>query len=232
MIIIVQKKWTNQCYLMLLFCLYKAFQGCFFYHLSGHSVKGNTKCIMNSTATLEGIPFYHVHGIASLPVSICLGYEHYISTILAINNTLNDKKEQKSIGIRISKILNGAEKPDGVWAEKFFTSNMAIIGLGLSECESDLWWLLTQRAYLYYTNQYDFRKLMKNQIIFYDTLDERKKTDPKKEYDRVKDNEAKERLYRLMGNEHITAVAYKIGVDCGSYEEAYKMAFDDMKKRF
>ena len=34
--------------------------------------------------------------------------------------------------------------------------------------EIDIWWLLTYRASLYYSKQYNCHKLIKNQIVYYD----------------------------------------------------------------
>ena len=46
----------------------------------------------------------------------------------------------------------------------FFTHDIYIVGLQLDTNEIDLWWLLTYRAYLYYSNDSQLKQIMKNRI--------------------------------------------------------------------
>ena len=48
------------------------------------------------------------------------------------------------------------------WAEYFFTKNIFIFGLGLYECDFDLWWLISYRAKLLQENTYQI-----NNKIYY-----------------------------------------------------------------
>lgn len=206
------------------FLLEKAFDDKYTYN--GH-INGNTKYITHPTAQIDSAEFYHIHGIATHPVSICLGYEHYMDMVTVLRNSLN---RNTGTGNWIQRVLAKEEKPENTWAERFFTSDIAILGLGLTECESDLWSLLTQRAYLYYTNRYGIRDIMKNNIVFYDVLNGVKKKKPEDEQYRIQDNLRKQKLHKLMEGEHIIVRQYTIGKDCGSYPEAYEKAIEDIKK--
>ena len=61
------------------------------------------------------------------------------------------------------------------WLNLFFTHDIYIVGLTLDPCEIDIWWLLTYRAYLYYSNDSGLRKIMKNKIVLFYTDQERNK---------------------------------------------------------
>ncbi|MBR3098433.1 MAG: hypothetical protein IKH18_02510 [Clostridia bacterium] len=192
-------------------------------------IMGPPKSISRSTGVSGGVPFYHLHGITALPSTICLGFEHYMYNVTKLSKELNDEGQYPSLGKKIVKILAGTEKPQGIWGEKFFTSNIAIIGLGLTECESDIWWLLTQRAYLYYTNRFGMKDYLKNQIVFYDVLDDIEKNDPQKEEWRKRANDGKRKLHKMMAQELITVKSYTIGKNCDSYEDAYDKIILEIK---
>lgn len=55
----------------------------------------------------------------------------------------------------------------------FFTHDIYIVGLKLDTNEIDLWWLLTYRAYLYYSNDSGLLKIMKNRVKIFLTHDDR-----------------------------------------------------------
>ena len=59
------------------------------------------------------------------------------------------------------------------WIDLFFTHDIYIVGLKLDTNEIDLWWLLTYRAYLYYSNDSGLMEIMKNRIKIFLTHDDR-----------------------------------------------------------
>lgn len=195
-------------------------------------IKGNPKNITVPTGEIGNIPFFHLHGIAALPGSMCLGFDHYMDLASTLSEQLSKKETDKPKWYKISQIIEGTDTLENTWGRKFFTSNIAIVGLSLTECETDLWWLLTQRAYLYYTNQCGIRDLMKNKIVFYDVFDERKKDTDEETAKTVQSNLAKKRLHNLMEHELMTVETYTLGKDCDNYEQAYEKIFDDIRKRF
>lgn len=140
------------------------------------SIPGGTKYLTQETTTIQNIRFYHPHGIATHPNTICLGYEHYIGITQKLREKINNKK--KTVGKKIIySILAGYAEPSNNWGEHFYKSNIGIVGLGLYECELDLWWLLTHRASLYYSNYEGIRDLLKNRIVYYSVVDDIKKQD-------------------------------------------------------
>lgn len=102
--------------------------------------QNQSKYITDSVGSARDVSFYHAHGCITAPSTICLGYEHYMGMIEKIRAALNriprgqDRK-------KIVAVLDGSKEPNNTWMEKFYTSNVGIIGFGLYECESDFWWL-------------------------------------------------------------------------------------------
>ena len=188
------------------------------------------KYLFEKTASIDSTQFYHVHGIIGSPNSLCLGYEHYMGVVENLRSSINTKKDRKEGNMLIKRVLRGEDKPQNTWGERFYTSNIAIIGLELHESESDLWWLITHRAYLYYSNYEQLRDVMKNEIVFYDTIDTRKgKTSEETE---KKKSRARTKMIRhqLLTEEHVTVKPYTIGQKYGSYFEAYCAMFEDIKQ--
>ena len=140
--------------------------------------QNKTKYLLQPTMYDEKLTFFHPHGIITQPSSICLGYEHYMGMVETIRNKSNRKIKKDSKGntlnppeMVIGRILKGIDTCTNESWEKFYTSDMAILGFGLPECESDIWWLLTHRAYLYYTNHDSIGEHINNHIIYYDIID-------------------------------------------------------------
>lgn len=125
----------------------------------------NYKYLWDATSTQQYVKFYHMHGMADIPDSICLGYEHYMGIVEKLRSKLNAKVKNQQGAMKIKRILAGEDDPTGEWGERFYTTDVDIIGLGLTTAESDIWWLLTHRASIYYTNYCNMRKYMKNQIL-------------------------------------------------------------------
>ena len=197
-------------------------------------VKDQKKYLFDKTSTQEGIDFYHIHGIASQKQSLCLGYEHYMGLVYYLRHEINrneNKKEKTDGGMIIKQILYGDRARSNKWGERFYTSNIGIVGLELSECESDLWWLITHRAYLFYSNYYGLRDRITNRIVFYDIVDEvEKKNDKEAEQRRLSTLRAKENRHCLLKNENIIVRKYTIGKEYGSYDEAYNAILEKIEK--
>lgn len=135
---------------------------------------GNNKYNLNNPYRVNGKEVFHIHGDAHRAQSICLGYEHYAGTLQYLRTSISQKKKDEKIAaiVRILKESpKGGDSGSSVgtsWAEKFFTDNVHIIGLGLSESEIDLWWLITYRAFLYYSDRFGAKSLIRNTIVYHD----------------------------------------------------------------
>lgn len=113
--------------------------------------------------------FYHIHGEANYKESLCLGYEHYAAYLAKMREHLKAKPE-------VAHRISGQELPEKKsWVNLFFTHDIYIVGLSLDTNEIDLWWLLTYRAYLYYSNDSGLLDIMKNRVKIYLTHDDRNK---------------------------------------------------------
>lgn len=132
-----------------------------------HTKNHNNRYNINNSLKVNGKEIFHIHGDVRNVNSICLGYEHYSGTLQHLRKSINKKTKDNSEPAIIRSLRN-PEFELNSWASKFFTDNIHIIGLGLTKSEIDLWWLITYRAYLLYTNRYDSKALIKNKIIFHD----------------------------------------------------------------
>lgn len=182
----------------------------------------NLKYPWKETSEISNKKFFHVHGMASAKGTLCLGYEHYMGIVEKIRSELNAESKENS-GKHIYCRLAGKEDFTGSWPERFYNTNIAIIGLGLYQCESDLWWLLTHRASLFYSNYNGIRSknLLNNVITFYDVADDIPKNDESEEQKRKhRIEEQKQRnlmLHALNVNVHEEKLSRT-----GSYTEAYR----------
>ena len=189
------------------------------------------KYLFEQTSAQKGIPFFHLHGIASNAQSLCLGYEHYMGIVEHLRNSLNRSEmptEKKVGGMVIKQILKGEKEPLNKWGEKFYTSNVGIIGLELGENESDLWWLISHRAYLYYSDYMGLRTQLRNRIVYYDIMDEMKKADNQAEQARRARLHQKHTQHKLLRDSHIIVHSYVLGKEYQSYEEAYEAIISDI----
>lgn len=169
--------------------------------------------LFDATSNSHGISFFHIHGHVDNPKTICLGYEHYMGLVEKMRVAINSKSEgSEGKRMKIVEALVDPTKRRKTWDEKFYTDDISIIGLGLSESEVDLWWLLTHRAYLYYSNYHGARDVLTNKITYYDILDE-------SDEDRLAQ---KKRIHYLLKNTHVEVIAYTIGKDCVNYEDGYR----------
>ncbi len=168
--------------------------------------------------------FYHVHGIDSIPSSICLGYEHYMRIVNQLRNRIIGNKDD----IRIIKYLKdktalGQSFPNE-YETKFFDSDVYIMGLGLTSAEVDLWWLLCYRAYLYFANINSAKDLIKNRIVYLDVHPTKITSDGYSyEEDYRKQQEA---MFKYMHIEYISCE-----VRDKNFKQAYLDALDFVPKR-
>lgn len=131
------------------------------------SKPNNTKYNLNSKLEVAGKDICHIHGELDYPESICLGYEHYSGMLQNLRNRL-EKKIKKKNGIHAISFALSNDVSTNIWTERFFTDNIYIVGFGLDRCEIDIWWLITYRALMYYSNLDGMKDLISNKIIFYD----------------------------------------------------------------
>ena len=185
--------------------------------------------ISNSAIPLQGVDFYHPHGIGTSPQTICLGYEHYIGVAQGLRTDLNTKSKengQKSI----YSVLTGAKERDYSWGEQFYFSNVGILGLGLYECEIDLWWLLIHRSGLYYSNYQGIQRILRNNIVYYDIVDDIPESDDEKEQLRQRKLQQQVNKHILLQGEHVVIHKYSRKEFDGSYEAAYLQMLDDIER--
>lgn len=191
------------------------------------------KYLFDKTCQIDNKSFYHIHGIADKPSTLCLGFEHYMGIVENLRRDINTKKNGDSYQMNIKRVLCGEEDLSGEWGELFYTSNIAIIGLGLTECESDLWWIITHRASIYYSDYCKLRSrdILKNKIVFYDVLDEEIRDNDTDENIRQSNEIAKKNRHILLKNEHVEVRTFTIGKECQDYQEAYHLIIEDIKSK-
>lgn len=112
---------------------------------------------------------YHIHGDLRNARSICLGYENYAGTLQHLRSIIATKKgvQKERKPANILALENNDFKLDS-WAKIFFTDDIHIIGLGLTQSEIHIWWLITYRAFLYYSNRFGAKSLISNTITYHD----------------------------------------------------------------
>lgn len=164
----------------------------------------------------EKISYFHAHGSMKYPNTICLGYEHYMGIVEHLRKSINSGKKK----MRIIKILKGEDNPQNTWGEKFYTSNMAIVGFGLPSCETDIWWLLNHRAYLYNTNYDNIRSFLNNKIVYYEIVND-------DFFDNDKDYNSIKYKHKLLENLHVDVKVKKLVKN--DYKLKYQEILDEVK---
>lgn len=185
------------------------------------------KYLDESTSIQKGIKFFHVHGMIASPKSICLGYEHYAGLVERLRSSLNKKENNENSKMMIKQILCNEKDLLNTWGEKFYISNIAILGLGLTSCEIDLWWLITHRAYLYYSNYCGLKSHITNRIVFFDIIDDLEDINIEKQSAKHRTILEKKNLHRLLENSHIEVKKYFLS-DYQTYKEAYTQIIKDI----
>lgn len=189
----------------------------------------NYKYLWDATSTQQYVKFYHMHGMADIPDSICLGYEHYMGIVEKLRSKLNAKVKNQQGAMKIKRILAGEDDPTGEWGERFYTTDVDIIGLGLTTAESDIWWLLTHRASIYYTNYCNMRKYMKNQITYYDIIDDLERNNPEDERIRQQKSAEKRKIHQFLKGAHVRVVTFDLSKYDGKYENAYRQIMQNIR---
>lgn len=112
---------------------------------------------------------FHIHGELGKHSTICLGYAHYASNLNAImSNLLNYDKSTDTDSLK-NEVFNDELLS---WAQFFFTKNIYIVGLGLYDCDMDLWWPIVYRHQLITSSD----PRIKNKITYYYLYEERKQS--------------------------------------------------------
>ena len=193
-------------------------------------VAGNsTKYLSKSVGRIGEIDFFHAHGCVAVPTTICLGYEHYMGTVQTIRSKINGGA--RSAGIKnIVAVLCGKQEAANTWMEKFYTTDVHIIGFGLYECEADFWWLLTHRASMYYANE-GGQNLIRNTITYYDIFDDLPKiTEEEIQAAAIKEKETNKK-YALLAGMHVRIKQYRLSeTKTKTYYEAYQKIINDIKR--
>lgn len=189
----------------------------------GFVYRGDTKkYLFSPTSTQNGVEFYHLHGMISNPASICLGYEHYIGVVQNLRQELNTKKDNIKEQMAIRRILLGNEESKNTWGERFYTSDIYIVGFGFANCETDLWWLLTHRAYLYYSNYCGLKEHIKNNIVYFDVVDDIKRNSAEEEIKRYRREIEQANKHLLLEANHVNVKKYNLSRFEGGYSDAYR----------
>lgn len=139
------------------------------------SKDGNNKYNLRNSVLVSEKEVFHIHGDMRRAQSICLGYEHYAGTVQHLREAIATKKDDCREKVpAIVLALRDTKYSTNTWAEKLFTDDVNIVGLGLTQSEIDIWWLITYRATLLYSNRFNCRNTLYNNITYHDvgtTLD-------------------------------------------------------------
>lgn len=208
--------------------LEKVFDDTFITDLNKGTKNNSTKYLFEPVGKIDEIDFFHAHGCAVLHKTICLGYEHYMGIVQNIRERIKPTKNGNYTN-NIIAVLSGKKEHDNTWMEKFYTTNMEIIGLGMYECESDLWWLLTHRASLFYSDESGNHSFIKNVITYHDIID-----DLENESNTVCNKKKNSETYRkhklLEGLNVVVKKYYLSNTSTGKYQEAYKKIIEEIAK--
>ncbi len=124
------------------------------YSIFRHNISSNRK-------------FWHIHGVINIPNTITLGFEHYGGQLQQIRNYVVTGTNYASKEVNedsLHKRLKGNKIIDeSSWIDFVFKDEVHIIGLSLDYQETDLWYLLTNRARFQLENP----NVFKNRIIYY-----------------------------------------------------------------
>ena len=112
------------------------------------------------------ISYWPIHGNIDTPASIMLGFDHYCGSLNRIESYIKGTYEMPEHGVieRMSDRLKESINEPLSWIDLLFTSDIHIIGLGLSFEETDLWWVLNKRARMKWAGDNIF-----NRIFYYPT---------------------------------------------------------------
>jgi hypothetical protein len=172
----------------------------------GHA---ENKYSLNRYTTIKDRRFYHMHGELSKPDTLCLGSEHYAGYLARIRESIKRSDEENKINKDHILEIMRSETERNTWVDLLFNKDIHIVGLGLSQCEIDLWWVITYRAFLYYTNKFDARNNLKNKITYYDIVSDKDKPSLEKEI-----------LKHNLTKQHVVYTPFTLKGD--NYEKSYQ----------
>lgn len=155
-----------------------------------------TKASTIRHSQLKGKNIFHIHGELGKEKTICLGNVHYAENLVTIMNRLIEKDEEKD-EYKLKKSV--FEEKLISWAQFFFTKQIYVVGLGLYDCDADLWWLIAYRQQL----KLEGDKRINNKIVYYYLYEKRK-------------NQSFIDCLKAMGLE-----VRELEVDNGNWAEAY-----------
>ncbi len=125
-----------------------------------------TKCSKIRHTKIDDKNIFHIHGELGKKTTVCMGNIHYATNLISIMNSILDyDKKTDTYNIKNS-VINNDELLS--WAQFFFTCNVYIIGLGLYECDIDLWWLISYRKQLIQEG-----RRLDNKIVYYYLYEEK-----------------------------------------------------------
>lgn len=205
-------------------------------------IPANTKYLLDATAAggAGDAIVFHPHGIVEPSGSICIGYEHYMGYVQRLRERLIARDKSRESAWRLAYLMLGAMPLGGTWEELFFTSDLAIVGLGMDYEESDLWELLTLRAAVLQTSDTLKRYLSHaskdeelNKITFYDVEPQEGLVDSTitNAYDPITSTEhTKGKADVLKGLEVQIRVAHvpKSDDSPSDFKQAYKLILEDL----
>lgn len=173
-------------------------------------LKHNTICNLNSFTLVNGNKrIYHIHGNLEHYKTICLGYEHYAKTLQMLRNTIASRNRKNKKPKIINYLDNSTKYELNTWATKFFTDNVHIVGLGLSREEIDLWWLITYRASLCYSNEEEYSNKIKNTITYHHVYS-----------DNIENSSSSKQMKYILENLNVKYKSYLVKDD--DYKAQYK----------
>lgn len=191
-----------------------------------------------TSSSLNGVKFFHPHGVISNPSTICLGYVNYVKICSDLQDKIATKQNNRNTEMRILRHLRGTNLINDYWCTKLYDSNCAFIGFGLDTCEIDFWWLLSHRASIINQKIGGAERLVNNTIVYYDIIDnsadcrENNETIEKFILKQVKKEiYSKKRFEKYKLLESMNVIVKVINISNGNqYADAYKAIIDDIYK--
>ncbi|SFS11780.1 SIR2-like domain-containing protein [Dyella sp. OK004] len=97
---------------------------------------------------------WHIHGEASRPQSILLGYDHYAGYLQKMRNYLTNGVPSEGVTGQLRSPLRAGlhdfEKYDvHSWVDYFLRDHLHVVGFGFDFTEIDLWWLVVYKRRRY-----------------------------------------------------------------------------------
>lgn len=126
-----------------------------------------TKCSRIRHTVIDGKNIFHIHGELGKKSTICMGNIHYATNLTSIMNSILDY-DKKTDDYIIKESVFSDDNEFLSWAQLFFTDDVYVVGLGLYECDIDLWWLISYRKQLKQEG-----KKIDNKIVYYYLFEEK-----------------------------------------------------------